>query len=377
MTLVAEIMLGGAPFLIGDALISSDALSNAGVTSVRCELPLVGEINSLLAAKERTFRVDLCQKLHVFEGRLAVAWSANDATQAKRALDVLREVAKKHDVTMADVKYELDAIDPDRIDKLSLIINLFQGVDADQIHCSRTYRNVRVDDIAGFGRVCSAGSGASTFAEMLKRDGPLPSEVNEGFAALPILGALLNYELSTGRTIDEKWGGAFETSSFSARTGRLEKLDNVLHIFWMWRGDGLVEFQPRFYFARYFDDLLVLRSAEYEASNNPSSEGPIKRLRSNSIRLVPSLLRPLKSEDVDKIGHVDFSYDHVCCHVWFRNPQNAAIPRGALIVGGPRGGGYDIDLSVTSGGSLRLEVPNECVRNVFLAAERAAASFEP
>ena len=106
MTLVARITVGGAPFLIGDALISSDDLSNPYITGVECELPLIGEINSLLATAERPFRVDLCQKLHVFEGRLAVGWSANDARQGERALKVLREVAKKPDVTLADIQEE-------------------------------------------------------------------------------------------------------------------------------------------------------------------------------------------------------------------------------------------------------------------------------
>ena len=104
MTLVARIMLGRAPFLVADALISSDDLSNPHVTGAECELPLMAEINSALAAKERSFRVDLCQKLHVFEGRLAVGWSSNDASQAQRALKALREIAKEPNLTLGDVQ---------------------------------------------------------------------------------------------------------------------------------------------------------------------------------------------------------------------------------------------------------------------------------
>jgi len=182
---------------------------------------------------------------------------------------------------------------------------------------------------------------------------------------LPILGTLLNYELSTGQSIDERWGGAFETVGFSERTGRLEKLDNVLHTFWMWRGDGKIYFQPRFYLARYFDGLLVLRSAEYEAH-----EGAIKRLKSNKIRLVQSLLRPVRDDDLVKIGHVDFSYDYICCHVWFRGAPDRVTPSAAMLLGGPRGSLYDIDLSVAENGSLRLHGPNDTVRNVFEAAKQ-------
>jgi hypothetical protein len=372
VTLVARIMLGGAPFLIGDALLSNDDLSNPYVTGAECELPLVGEINSLLAAKKRSFRTKLCQKLHIFEGRLAVGWSANDHRQAERALKVLREVAKKPNVTGTDVQEELSAIDPDQIKDLSLVGNLLRAVNGDEIRCTTFGCNFNAESVAGFGEVQAVGSGARTFIGMLQRSGPLPSGANDISTALPILGALLNNELSTGQSIDERWGGAFETVGFSQRTGRLEKLDNVLHTFWMWRDDGKIEFQPRFYFARYFDDLLVLRSAEYEAHENPALG--IRRLKSNKIRLVPSLLREVMDDDAEKIGHVDFLYDYICCHVWFRGAQGRVTPRAAMVVGGPRGGLYDVDISVGENGSLRLNVPSDTVRNLYDEAKQTAAT---
>jgi len=362
-------MIGGAPFLIADALISSGDLSNSYITGIECELPLIGEINSLLAAKERPFRVDLCQKLHVFEGRLAVGWSANDAMQAERALKVLREVAKKPDVTFADVQDELSAIDPDQINGLSLVGNLLQAVSGNQINSSIFGLNAITEDIAGFGNVQTAGSGARTFIQMLRQNEPPPrSSANDPWTALAILGALLNQEITTGQSIDERWGGAFETVSFSRHTGRLEKLDNVLHTFWSWRGDGKLDFQPRFYLARYHDGLLMLRSTEYEAGENHS----IKRLISNKLQLVPSLLRPVRPDDRLKIGHVDFSHDHVCCHVWFPRASGSATPEAALVLAGPRGSLYDINLSVAEDGSLNLQLPGETVTNVFEAAKATA-----
>ena len=117
-------MLGGAPFLIGDALLSSNDLSKPEVTEVECEL---------LAAKGRPFRTDLCQKLHVFEGRLAVGWSTNDYMQAERTLKVLREAAANPSITIANIQEELEAIDPDRIKDLSLVGNLLNSVNGDQI----------------------------------------------------------------------------------------------------------------------------------------------------------------------------------------------------------------------------------------------------
>ncbi len=369
MTLVARITLGGAPFLIADALISSDDLFNPHIIGVECELPLIGEINSLLAAKGRPFRVDLCQKLHVFEGRLAVAWSANDASQAERALKVLSELAKKPDITLADVDEELSAIDPDRIKGLSLVGCLLRAVKGNQISAQVFGLNANTENITGFGAVQTAGSGARTFTQMLRQNAPpLPSAANDPWTALAVLGTLLNQELTTGQSIDERWGGAFETASFSMHSSRLEKLDNVLHTFWSWRGcDGKLDFQPRFYFARYFEDLLMLRSAEYEAGENNS----VKRLTRNKLQLVPSLLRPVRDDDLTRIGHVDFSYDYVCCHVWFPAPGNA-IPMASLVLAAPRGSLYDIDLSIAVDGSLRLQLPGDTVTNVFDAAKETA-----
>ena len=229
MTLVARITVGGAPFLIADALISSDDLSNPYITGVECELPLIGEINSLLATDERQFRVDLCQKLHVFEGRLAVGWSANDARQGERALKVLREVAKKPDVTLADIQEEISAIDPDQIKDLSLVGSLLRAVNGNQISSTLFGRNAIAESVTGFGEVQTAGSGARTFIEMLKRNEPLPSTANDPWTVLAVLGTLLNHELSTGQSIDERWGGAY-SELFPAHWATREARQRSTHI---------------------------------------------------------------------------------------------------------------------------------------------------
>jgi hypothetical protein len=370
VTLIARITLGGAPFLIGDALLSTGDLSSPDVTGLECKLPLIGEINSVLAAKARPFRANLCQKLHVFDGRLAVGWSANDVREAERALKELREVAKKPDITITDVLDRLSAIDPDRIESLSLVGILLRAVNGDQIQCSAFGRNAISKSVTGFGEVEAAGSGGSTFISLLERNGPLLPPSNDISAVLPILGTLLNYELTGGQSIDERWGGAFETVSFCQRSGQLEKLDNVLHTFWMWRGDGKIDFQPRFYLARYYDELLMLRSVEYL-----TQEKVVKQLKSNKFRLVPSLLRSVGDNDLAKIGHVDFSYAHICCHVWFRGAQGAVAPKAAMILTDRRGSSYDIDLSVAENGALRLNVPSNTVTNVYEAASEAVGKF--
>lgn len=369
MTLVAQITMAGAPFLIGDALLSSKNLDNPQVKGMVCQLPLVGEVNSLLAAAKRPFRVTLCQKLHVFEGRLAVGWSSDDACQAERALKELARVAKKSDLTLADVEEALSAIG-DGIKDLSLVGVILRAVDGNQISVSNFGRGATTQDVKGFGKIRAAGSGTQTFIDMLRQGEPPSTSANDPWVALGVLGALLNHELSTGQSIDERWGGAYETVGFSRHSGRLEKLDNVLHTFWMWRDDEHVDFQARFYLTRYHGELLLVRSAEFEIGEDRS----IKQMKSNEVRLVPSILRDERFDDLAKIGHVDFDYDQVCCHVWFREPRRAQ-PKGAMILAAPKGGDYDIEVSVAADGSLRLTLPSATTKNILEVTNRQARSL--
>jgi hypothetical protein len=370
MTLVAQITLGGAPFLIGDALISSENIHNPYVKGLVCELPLVGEVNSLLAAAERPFRVDLRQKLHVFEGRLAVGWSSDNELEAVRALKVLRELAARNpNLTIGDVQDEMSAIDPDQIKSLKLVGMILRAVDGNQISVSTFSYGAAVQDVKGFGQVRAAGSGRRTFVEILQQGEPVPTTANDPWTALQVLGPLLNHELSTGQSITERWGGAYETINYSRHSGRLEKLDNVLHTFWVWRDHKHLDFQARFYLTRYFEGLLMIRSAEFE------TEGPsIKGMKSNQLRLVASALRDVLPDDRAKIGHVEFSPDHICCHVWFRQPGRVE-PKGAMILASPKGGDYDIDVSVAEDGSLRLTLPSNTTKNILEAANPQAESL--
>ncbi len=370
MTLVARITLGGAPFLIADALLSSENLANRYETGPECRLPFIGEINSRLAATGHSFRVSLCQKLHVFEGRLAVGWSSNDALQAERALKVLRDVAKKNDLTFDDVREALDAIVPEQIKDLKLIGLILRDVDGNQISASVFSHDAVTKEVSGFGEVRAAGSGVNTFIEVLRNGEttePTATPANDPWVALGVLGSLLNHELSTGQSIEERWGGAYEAVSYSRQTSRLEKLDNVLHTFWSWR-DGKLEFQTRFYFAKYFGELLALRSVEYEIAECKLNMRPL----SDYVTLVPSQLRELRSEDRESIGHVEFSFDYICCHVWIHESGQKS-PKGAIILAGPKGGDYDVEVSIAEDGSLlRLTIPSGTQENVLDAVNRQA-----
>ena len=70
MTLIAQLSVNGAPFLMGDVLLSSETR-----TGLKISLPLVGDINQILSDRGLPFEVKFAQKINVFDGRIAVAWS--------------------------------------------------------------------------------------------------------------------------------------------------------------------------------------------------------------------------------------------------------------------------------------------------------------
>jgi len=65
MTLIAQLSINGAPLLIGDVL-----LSNETRTGLKVTLPLVGDINDVLAKNGLPFEVRFTQKVNVLADRL-------------------------------------------------------------------------------------------------------------------------------------------------------------------------------------------------------------------------------------------------------------------------------------------------------------------
>ena len=127
-------------------------------------------------------------------------------------LDVLRELAKKADLSFNDVQDALDTIEPDQINNLSLIGLLLLTVHGKQIAASAFKLNAIAKEVEGFGEVFAAGSGAQTFIERLEQQEPIATDANDPWTALALLGGLLSHELSTGQSINERWGGATRLS---------------------------------------------------------------------------------------------------------------------------------------------------------------------
>ncbi len=343
MTLIAQLAVNGAPFLIGDVLLSSETR-----TGLKVSLPLVGDINQILADNGLPFEVAFAQKINVFEGRIAVAWSG-PLIQAKRALDVLANISSREKLTVDDILGELNAIDQTKIDQLQLIGLLVDKVNDTTVTSSLFLVHAGQESIPNFGTGCLAGSGRDAFLQLLQKGNWLAQRnASEYHVAHGILGALTNQEYRTGNTIANRWGGGFEALTVSPVSGRLEKVGDILHTFWevTENAEDSLRLFPFFYKTTYWRDALVLRAAACE----PLDNGEL-RLKANDIMLIPPLLKGVDEYDLAELGPIDFSYRAVCCHVLINKTSN----RDFLCLVDQRASGQDVIFQIDrSGGQLHI-----------------------
>jgi hypothetical protein len=163
MTLIAQLSVNGAPILIGDVLLSSERR-----TGLKADLPLVGDINRILSNRGLPFEVSFVQKVHVFDGRIAVAWSG-PLIQAERALRVLSIISSQAGLTEPDIRRELSAIDQTAIDQLQLIGLLLEGTEGASVRFTAFAYHAPFELIPDIGRVCVAGSGRTAFVNLLQK----------------------------------------------------------------------------------------------------------------------------------------------------------------------------------------------------------------
>jgi hypothetical protein len=314
MTLIAQLSVNGAPILIGDVLLSRETR-----TGLKVNLPLVGNINKILAANGLPFEVEFAQKINVFDGRIAVAWSG-PSIQAKTASGVLACIASKPNLTVPNIDGELKAIDRAKIDQLQLIGLLLEEVSGTTVKGSFFSHRVPREDIPNFGQGYVAESGRSAFLQMLQKgDFLAQTNANEYDVAHGLLAVLTNEEYRTGNTIADRWGGGFE--ALTSRSGRLEKVGDILHTLWEVNSDGSIGLFPSFFYkTTYWRDALVLRTASFESFQDNEL-----RLKTNEIKLIPPLLKEINEYDLAELGSVDFSYRALCCHVRLNKPSNRVM----------------------------------------------------
>jgi len=313
MTLIAQLSINGAPLLIGDVLLSSERRTGLKVT-----LPLVGNINEVLARNGQPFEVAFAQKVNVLSDRLVVAWSG-PMIEAERALGALSQLSNHPNHDLNDIGSELTAIH-DQIAHLQLVGTLLGDAQGTMraAHCFTL--GVKPTTIPSLGTVFVAGKGRDAFLTLLGKSNWTNSGTgNEFQIAHVLLGALTNEEYRTGRTILNKWGGGFEAVTCSQLTGHFEKVSDILHTFWKMREHDATSLAltPMFYKTTYWRDALIIRSARLEEASTDTYQ-----LSSNDLVLIPPLLKQVGDYDINEFAGTDFSYRAICCHIITEKSDN-------------------------------------------------------
>jgi len=314
MTLIVQLSIKGAPLMIGDVLLSSPQRTGLKVT-----LPLVGDINEVLAKNGQPFQVDFTQKVNILSDRLVVAWSGSMIV-AERALGALSRLSTRPSLDIDDISRELNAIDLAHLQLVGMLLGPAQG-NMHTAHCFTL--GVKPINIASLGTVFAAGTGRDALLGLLsKTDWTISNTGNEFQVAHALLGALTNEEYRTGRTILNKWGGGFEAVTCSQLTGKFEKVSDVLHTFWKMHEheDHPLDFIPSFYKTTYWRDALIIRSARFEEVDTASFQ-----LVSNDLTLIPPLLKQVSDYNLTEFGKADFSYRAICCHVLIEKSDNSDL----------------------------------------------------
>jgi hypothetical protein len=316
MTLIAQLSINGAPFLIGDVLLSSEKR-----TGLKVNLPLVGNINEVLASNGQPFEVSFSQKVNILSGRLAVAWSGS-MLEAERALGALSRLSSRSNLNLDEIGRELIAIQ-EQLAHLQLVGVLLGDAQGPTRTADLLKLGVPGVNVLNIGPVFAAGTGQDFFLNLLGKSNWTNSGTgNEFQVAHALLGALTNEEYRTGSSILNRWGGGFEGVICSTRTGQFEKVGDVLHTFWTMREheDDSLALLPMFYKTTYWRDALLIRYARLEEVSADACH-----LVSNDLTLIPPLLKQVADYNLSEFGTADFSYRAICCHVLVEKSDNRDV----------------------------------------------------
>jgi hypothetical protein len=364
MTLIAQLSVNGAPFLVGDVLLTRDRR-----TGLRANLPLVGNINEVIASRGLSFEATFAQKVNVLGDRLVVAWSGS-AEQAERVFEVLSALTTRENLSRDDIKRELEAIDRSRIDQLQLLGLLVREVRGTTVSASTFSLDVQGVEVPWSGTVYAAGSGRDEFLRLLNvADWTGGGTSNEFQVAHALLGALTNEEYRKGNTIVNRWGGGFEAVTFSIDTGRFQKVGKVgdlLHTFWTINLDSpdTAQFLPMFYKTTYWRDALIIRYARFDGIDKKTF-----KLMMNSLELVPPLLKSASDYDLDELGVVDFSYRALCCHISIARADGS----DTMHIIQPGRSNELLELEFNADSSGRLHIPGEISKTIIEEAKARAS----
>jgi hypothetical protein len=292
--------------------------------------------------------------------------------QAERALRVLSTACSRQNLSRSDIKRELEAIDPDQVNKLQLIGLLITDVRGTTVRGSPFQWRVQGRDVPRLGTVYAAGTGKEEFIRKLGvTDWTIGGAANEFGVAHLLLGDLVNMEFRGGGTIENRWGGGFEAVTFTSDSGRLQKVGDILHTFWAVdaRSPDKAQFVPMFYKTTYWRDALIVRYARFDGISERTFQ-----LAMNSFELIPPLLKTAKEYDLKELGSVDFSHKVLCCHVAIERPGG----RDVMQIMQPSKPDATVELEFHgSDSSGRLHIPGELSKMVIEDSRRWTSSQGP
>jgi hypothetical protein len=362
MTLIATFEVSRVPILIGDLLVS-EVISQAPPLA----LPLVEDAN-VAVPQRKYFARSLVQKLNLLSDRLIVAVAADDLAQAIDVVGSLEFIANSPDLSAEMVNRVLEAIEPRRRDKVSLIVGV---IEPDPNEAQRAYVGfieLNTERVGGgaLGLVTVGGSGQDGFLRTLERiAGDLTSfdqakkpVLKASAVGLTLACAFYGQEVSSPANLGEAWGGGFEVAVFDQ--GRFHKLDNILYLFWKLtdNGDGshTLTLMHKMMKSQYWGDALLLRVLELEKDKDGN------RSTNDWTHLIPSLPNMAGGYDLTAISAPSFDSNWRCSFIHAPQPGNST-PRRFTRVSYHGEGSKDISYGIEDG-KLRLSVSRQTYAEV-------------
>jgi hypothetical protein len=267
MTLVAAMFAENWPLLLGDLLISREAVP----TSYQFDLP----IQTVKYEGNASFVLTgLSQKICIVTPRLAVGWSGRRVDAQAVISEMADTFTNGHPVNSDEIDKFFRDLDFPEAKNVS-IVGVFAQEDGMVYvfgnHNARSY-NCRL-----FDKIKLAGSGADHFIQVLENvdsssiftPGHFPTIVEAVGKILFIAGAVLGEEVNTGAPLSSAYGGGLEIVYW--KRDRFDKLGNITYLFWpisVLSADQFSFQLPLAINIAYVRDILLIRRIDFRQENS-------------------------------------------------------------------------------------------------------------
>lgn len=302
MTVIAGLLVGQIPALVGDILLTSD-----GSSEEEFHTPLVRDANASIDDALYTHVSGLRQKVNILSDKVMVAWSGKFVHAYSLIAAIDRELKKG--CTPEDIPDFIHKFTDEDVQHASLI-----GVARGEKQTRFFWRGaVSEYDSQLYSRVIAAGTGADDLAALIRRMDQTDLASNQGLSeygrivlsALSLSGQVAGVEHLTQLNLQMGWGGCLETAVFS--DGSATKIGEILYAMWHCRKirDGHWTFRvvPTFVKLEYQDGLLVVQT--------------ISETESPRVAVIPPVLTTFRKGDRIAFRGLTWSYDWLCSCVVF------------------------------------------------------------